>query len=218
VPRVLIADRHPVARAGLRAVLERDPRLRIGPLVDHIGGVEAAVASSTPPELIFIDLHLRDGATLDLIRRLGFERPEIAVLVVTNFDDRFWVERSLQAGARAVLLKNESGAGITAAVDTVLRGGVFVRPTFGRRPPHPLLAKAGLSPPPLEHRLTKREMEVFVLVGRGLPRTAIARRLRLSPRTIDRHQGQIRTKGGFEDAADLLRYAMLWTSHRPPEL
>jgi DNA-binding NarL/FixJ family response regulator len=215
---VLIADRHPVARAGLRAVLRRDPRLRIGPLVDHIGGIEEVVAGPAPPDLIVTDLHLRDGATLDLIRRLGLERPEIAVLVVTLFEDWFWVERSLSAGARAVVLKSESVAGIAAAVDTVLRGGVFVSPGFGRRPPNPLLSQMVAGLPVLEARLTDREMAVFVLVGRGLARTEIARQLRLSPRTIDRHHGRIRVKGGFEDSVDMLRYAMLWTSHRPPEV
>jgi DNA-binding NarL/FixJ family response regulator len=215
VHRVLIADRHPVVQTGLRSLLSRDDRIEVCGVVSDAAGVRAALEGANPLDLVLLDLHLRNGATMNLVRGLLRTRPALRVMIIMQTDDPFWAERALRSGAHAVVLESEPADAILDAVRRVLRGERYVsdglRRRIGRRYPWD-----GARPvPPVETLLTRREMEVFTLLGQGLDRQQVARRLHISPRSADRHCVSIRAKGCFDNNHDLTRYAMLWHAHRP---
>jgi DNA-binding NarL/FixJ family response regulator len=153
------------------------------------------------PDAVVLDLMLKDGSGLELLKALLEEFPHLRVLVLSMHDQRVYAERCIKAGARGYLMKEEASDLVIQALRTVAAGGIFLSPSLSRPGPN---ARA-----PLE-TLSDREMRVFELVGAGLPTRVIAERLALSDKTVEAHKANIKKKLAIEHAAELAKVAREW--------
>ncbi len=178
---VLVADDHPMFRAGIAALVDALPWARV--VAQAADGDEAvALALAERPDVVLMDLHMPGTNGLDAIRKLANDLPSVSCLVLTMVENDDTVAAALRAGARGYLLKGASRQEITRALEAVGHGEVILGAAVGPAVLTRLMTRTErLTPFP---QLTEREHEVLDLVARGMSNGDIARRLYLSEKTV----------------------------------
>lgn len=159
------------------------------------------------PDLVLIDISLKEGNGIELVKRIRLLNATTKMLVVSTFEESLYAERALRAGALGYLNKNESNEKLIEAIRTVLRGDRYVSAETTQRLVSQALGKRDVMDDPLE-TLTDRELEIFRLIGAGVSTSAIADQLFLSTHTVDSHRENIKKKLGAKTAAELNRQAI----------
>ncbi len=207
--RILIVDDHPLVRSGLRELLAHEPDVEVcGEAEDVHGGLK--LVEQLLPDLVIVDLSLRGGSGLELLKRIRVAHPQARMIVASMHDDADFADRALSAGAMGYVSKHEPVETILEAIRRVLSGRVYLSPTMVER----AVQRAAGRPRPLgvaiTAALTDRELEVFEAVGRGHSTRQIAEHLRLSVKTIETHRENIKRKLGLANNADLIRRSWQW--------
>jgi DNA-binding NarL/FixJ family response regulator len=213
--RVLVADDHPLFRDGLVRLLDRERDLICCGETDTVAGTLAAVRTQKP-DLLVLDLRLRDGDSLELIKTLKAEAPALPVLVLSQHDETLYAARALQAGARGYVMKQEATEKVRQAIRTLLNGKIYYSDAVSLMAVQRLITTRSGSPARGLQALTDRELEVFQRLGAGQTTRQIADELHLSFKTVETHRENIKHKLGLPDAAALLRYASQWAQGQPP--
>jgi DNA-binding NarL/FixJ family response regulator len=208
--QVLIVDDHPLVRAGLAALMAGEPDLQVCGEAGSIGKVLELVRN-TVPDLAIIDLSLADGSGLELVKRLKAGWPVIRILVCSMHEESLFARRVLDAGAMGYINKQEAMSHVVEAVRQVLAGKVYLSAAMTERISRGVPKSETADSTSHLSGLTDRELEVFTLIGRGLPPAQIAERLHRSVKTVDTHRENIKRKLGLSSAAELTRYAVQWT-------
>jgi DNA-binding NarL/FixJ family response regulator len=199
--RVLIADDHPLFREGLAALLTDEPGTELAGAATS--GTEAVdLARETRPDVVVMDLHMPGMNGVEATRRIVADCPQVAVLVLTMFDDDGSVLSALRAGARGYLLKGASREQIRCAIHAAASGGII----FAAQPAARMLAcfTATTAPPLPFPQLTDRERQVLDLLAQGRANAAIATRLSLSSKTVRNHVSNILAKLQVTDRAQAI--------------
>jgi DNA-binding NarL/FixJ family response regulator len=203
--RILIVDDHSMVREGLR--------LRISAFSDLDVCGEASteeeamtLVKQTNPQLIIVDISLKGGNGIELIKRVKSLYPSIKMLVSSGFHESLYAERALRAGAMGYLNKQDSGEKVIEAIRVVLSGERYVSPEITQRLVSQALGNRGDVMDPID-LLTDRELEIFRMIGKGRTSSAIANELFLSTHTIDSHRENIKRKLGLKNAAELNAHA-----------
>ena len=193
--RVLIVDDHAVVREGLQAFLELQEGIEVaGQAADGEDAVEAA--ERLRPNVILMDLVMPRLDGVAAMRSLRESVPDARVIVLTSFLDDDKLLPALRAGAAGYLLKNAEPREVARAIQAAHAGEALLDPVVAARLVE-TLAAAGADEP--LDRLTPREREVLVLIGRGFPNKRIARELELSEKTVKTHVGHVLAKLGVGD-------------------
>ncbi len=206
--RILIVDDHPVVRYGLSQAIAKQPDLTV---CGEAGNVAEALqlAKSTAPNVAIVDLSLEGESGLRLIEQIKALYPDTKMLVSSIHDEAVYAPRALRAGAMGYIEKGEPIEKILEAVRQILKGELYLNPRVGSR----LLQRAAVGKP-LDHdptqMLSNRELEIFEMVGQGMTVNEIARRLQVSPKTIESHRRNIRTKLNLKNSAQLTHRAINW--------
>ena len=202
--RVLVVDDHAVVRAGLRGLLELQDGIEVvGDAENGAAGVEAAVRLS--PDVILIDLVMPELDGVSAMRLLRERLPEARVVVLTSFLDDDKLLPALRAGAAGYLLKNAAPQEVVRAVRTAHAGEALLDPVVAARLVETLAADDRGDP---IDRLTPREREVLVLIGRGYANKRIALELGLAEKTVKTHVGHVLAKLGVSDRTQAAVWAV----------
>jgi len=197
---VVIADDHALMRQGLRRLLEGEEHVAVAAETTELEQTGAVVAKHKPDVLV-LDMHLRDGSTLAVLRELRQRSPGTQIVIVSMDDTPALAQRALATGAIAYVLKEHADEDLAPAVRAAARGDEYLSPALGRR-------LATLRHALSEGRLTARESEVLRLIAFGHTNVEIARKLEVSPRTIETHRANIHEKLALRTRAELVRYAL----------
>lgn len=205
--KVLIVDDHPLVREGLAARISRQPDMQV---CGEAADVEEALAlvGATDPSLIIVDLALRSGHGLNLIKAVSRMQPEVKILVVSAYDESLYAERVLRTGAHGYINKQEVQDSIIDALRAVLRGEIYLSTRMTQRVVAQAIGRPATAQGPA--LLSDRELEVFELIGRGHSTRAIAEQLHLSIHTIETYREHIRDKLGLRDGTELVQRAVQW--------
>jgi len=191
--RVLVVDDHAVVREGLRSFLDLQDGIDV--VGDAADGVEAvALAQDLQPDVVLMDLVMPRLDGLAAMRELRELVPHARVIVLTSFLDEDRLLPVLRAGAAGYLLKNAPPGEVARAVRAAHAGEALLDPVVAAR----LVETLARDDEPVD-RLTPREREVLVLIGRGFPNKLIARELSLSEKTVKTHVGHVLAKLGVTD-------------------
>jgi NarL family two-component system response regulator LiaR len=193
--RVLIVDDHAVVREGLRAFLQTQDGIEVaGEAADGNEAVEAA--TRLRPDVILMDLVMPGLDGVGAMRALRERVPEARVIVLTSFLDEDKLLPAIRAGAAGYLLKNAEPKALVRAVEAAHAGEALLDPVVAARLVETLAADGGVDP---IDRLTPREHEVLVLIGRGFPNKRIAQELGLAEKTVKTHVSHVLAKLGVTD-------------------
>lgn len=208
--QILLVDDHPIVRQGLGQLINHAPDLAVCASVED--GQEAIdYVKQTRPDLVVVDLTLKDRSGLDVVKELKAMDGTLPVLVLSMHDESLHAERALRAGAQGYIMKEEATERVLDAIRQVLKGEIYVSPRVTSHMLQKMVSvKPGEGGSPLAV-LTDREHEVFLMIGQGMPAREIAAKLGLSSKTIDAHRENIKAKLGFKTGQELLRYAMQYT-------
>jgi NarL family two-component system response regulator LiaR len=203
--RILIADDHAIVREGLRALIGTKPDMElVGEAAD---GVEAVLkARSLQPDVILLDLVMPRKDGIEAIGEIKRENPKARILVLTSFAEDDKVFPAIQAGALGYLLKDSSPQELLQAIREVYRGESSLHPAIARKLIGELNRPSDL--PATEEPLTEREVEVLILVARGLSNQEIAEKLVVSERTVRTHVSNILGKLHLANRTQAALYAV----------
>lgn len=211
--RVLIVDDHPLVREGLVARISAQPDLMVCGQSSDIDEALALI-QTTRPALIIVDLALRRGNGIDLIKKVRSSGARGKILVVSAYEEKLFAERTLRAGAQGYLNKQELQGTLIEAIRALLRGERYLSAeTTQRLAGQALAVKSGLRG---IEALSDRELQIFELIGRGHGTRSIAERLQRSVHTIESHREKIRAKLNLRSGSELLQHAMEWVRQNDP--
>jgi two-component system, NarL family, response regulator YdfI len=201
--KILIADDHLIIRQGLRLILETENDFEItGEATD---GAEALrLCKKLKPDVVLMDLRMPNMDGLTAIERLRAEQPDIAVVILTTFNEDDLMLRGLQAGARGYLLKDTDRATLFGTIRAAARGETLLKPEIMSR-----LLNAASAPaaPTNPFNLTEREKEVLAAVALGERSKEIAVKLNITERTVKAHLASIYQKMGVDSRAGAIAAA-----------
>ncbi|GAB4257611.1 MAG: response regulator transcription factor [Deferrisomatales bacterium] len=208
--RIYLVEDHPIFRLGLRELIDEEADLQVCGETDDVGRALAEIGALRP-DVVIVDIGLKGRSGLDLIKEVRDRYGDgVPTLVLSMYDEALYAERSLHAGARGYIMKQEAAESIVQALRCVLRGKVYLSENVVGQLVGKMVGRPqGADQSPVE-RLTDRELEVFRLIGRGRTTREIAATLHLSTKTIGTYRERIKEKLGLKNAAELVRHAVHW--------
>jgi len=208
--RLLVADDHPVVRAGLRMLLGTQPDMEVvGEAVDGATAVEQAL--ELRPDVVVMDITMRGANGLAATREIVKRIPQTKVLVLTMHDSEEYLRQTLEAGATGYVLKQAADTELVVAIRAVCRGEIYLYPVFTRVLLGDLGSRETGGPGQRDsyELLSPREKEVLRLVALGHTNQKIADQLFLSVKTIETYRARVMEKLNLRTRAALVRYALL---------
>jgi DNA-binding NarL/FixJ family response regulator len=212
--QVMLVDDHPMTRAGLAQLINKQPDLQV--CCEAGDPSEAFQAlSKVKPDLIVSDITMPGRSGVEFIKDILAIYDKMPILVLSMHDEAMYAERLLRTGARGYIMKEAGGEKLLGAIRRVLSGQVYVSERMsatlldsmtGHRP-------VGLGSP--IEKLSDREFEIFQLIGQGKSTRDIAAQLHLSPKTVDVHRAHIKEKLELKDSTSLVRHAVRWVETGP---
>lgn len=205
--QVILADDHAIVRQGLRSLLDDEAQLEI--VAEAADGREAVeLTGKHQPDVVIMDISMPLLSGLEATQQISAQYPQCKVLILSMHAEDSYVVQALKAGARAYVLKKAVYEELKLALYTVLRGEYYLSPALSGVVVEQLLQAQGTCPSQLAYgNLTPREREVLQLLAEQHSRSEIARLLMISPKTVDKHNENIRAKLKLDDEADLLQFA-----------
>ncbi len=196
--RIALVDDHSLVREGIRALLAVMAPLEV--VGEAESGADAIdMVSRTKPDLLLVDISLKDMNGLELTRVLRREYPSIKILILSMYDNYEYVSESVRSGASGYVLKNAPSREIIAAIEAIASGGTFYSAEIAS-----ILAADRHT----DSELTPRESQVLCKMVQGLNNKEMARELDISVRTVETHRLSIRRKLNIDKPAALLNYAI----------
>jgi len=196
--RVALVDDHSLVRDGIKALLAIMPALEV--VGEAESGAEALeMVKRCQPDLLLVDIGLKDMNGLELTRVLSKTYPLLKILVLSMYDNTEYVSESVRSGASGYVLKNSPSREIIAAIEAIASGGTFYSAAIAQR----LIADKHT-----DNELTPRESQVLRKMVEGMNNKEMARELDISVRTVETHRLSIRRKLNIDKPAALVKYAI----------
>ncbi len=205
--RIILADDHPIVRAGIRAELEKLPNVQIvGEADDGREAFEMVAASQ--PTLVFMDISMKGLNGLEATARITKEFPGVRVIILSMHQNEEYFWQALKAGASGYLLKKAATSELAEAIRRVADGEIYLTREISNRLVKKLPAQQiAHQKSPLED-LTSRQREILQLIAEGQTTKAIALILNVSPKTIEYHRAKLMERLNIYDIPGLVRFAL----------
>lgn len=204
--RIMMVDDHPIVREGMAQFLNTQPDLVLCCEASNSGEAHALMPSCRP-DLVIVDISLKQESGLDLIKSLRRTQTDLFLLAMSQHDELIFAERALRAGANGYLMKQEATGHILRAIRRVLAGETYLSDAMYSRLSRRLVDPAGASCSTVAG-LTEREFEVLHLLGLGYGTRQIAEKLNRSVKTIESHRASLKEKLHLDSGTDLVRFAV----------
>ncbi|UCC94622.1 MAG: response regulator transcription factor [Candidatus Omnitrophota bacterium] len=207
--RVIIADDHPVAREGIKAVIERKEKdiEVIGEASNGNGALK--MAKNNPADIYILDISMPILNGIETTHRLIKMDPKSKIIILSIHDNRTFVEKVLKCGAKGYVLKENATEELIQAIRQVYSNGFFLSPKISKFIVQGFLGKRhNYAEYKKAVHLTLKEREILQLIAEGFTNKEIARQLKLSLNTAHVHRNNIMRKLDIHRQADLIRYAL----------
>jgi DNA-binding NarL/FixJ family response regulator len=203
--RLVIADDHRILREGVKALLAEHPDLEVvGEAQDGRQAIDLCL--TLDPDVLLLDIAMPGLGGLEATLELRQKHPRTRILILTQYEDREYVRRFLQAGVSGFVLKRAAGTALVAAIRAVHGGGLVIDPEVARE----ALSASGPSPRRSDayESLTDREKQVFKLIAEGKSSKEVAQVLDITVKTAMTHREHLMSKLQVHNRVDLVRLAL----------
>lgn len=203
--RLLLADDHPLFRAGIRVLIEQIPGFQVVAEAENADQVLEQTANCKP-DIILMDISMPGTNGLETTANVLKSFPSVRVIILSMHTEKEYVLQAFQVGAKGYLLKGARLPELELAITAVARGGVYISPGASQHVVTTAVQYAQESD--LLNTLSPRQREVLYYIARGEGRQTIALKLGLSAKTVDAYRAQLMRKLDIHDVASLVRYAL----------
>ena len=206
---ILIIDDHPLFREGLKAIIDRDSKFEV---VGEAGmGREGLrMAKRLKPDLVLADISLPDQTGIQLTREIRSLLPETRVMIVSMHSKINYIAEAFQAGATGYVVKESASERLMNGLERVSKGQYFLDSSLSREVVEKLMESPGREAEITDGAygtLTPREQEVMRLLAEGSSAKEAAKKLFISPKTVENHRNNIMRKLDLHSTVELVRYA-----------
>jgi DNA-binding NarL/FixJ family response regulator len=207
--KIFLVDDHPLVREWLTNLIHQQPDLVV------CGEAETAARAlddiaKKKPDVAIVDISLKGGSGIELIKNIRTLRPPIVVIVLSMHDESLYAERALRAGARGYIMKRETARKVVVAIRQVLEGKLYLSERLRALFAEKFVEGDTATATPSVDQLSDRELEVFQLLGQGYETRQIAETLHVSMKTVQAFCARIKEKFNLATATELLREAIRW--------
>jgi DNA-binding NarL/FixJ family response regulator len=208
--QVLVLEEHPLLRHGVAHYLNSQPDIVVCGETDNIRDARHKIHESKP-KVLLTALRLGAGDSLEFIKGLKSEKPDLLILVYSAFEEAIFAERAMRARADGYVMKKAPKEELLTAIREILTGNIYVSHDVAMRAFKKSLETRSEHRPERPsigiEKLSDREMHIFFLLGSGLGNSQIARSLNLSVKTVESHREHIKHKLDLSCSRDLLACA-----------
>jgi len=216
--RVLLADDHTLVRAGIRALTEDLEGVEVVAEADN-GREAVALAKSERPDLVIMDISMKELNGIDAAAQMLADNPDTRVLILSMHTTEDFVRRALRAGARGYLVKDSAPLELRMAVEAVMRNEVYLSSRVSRAVISGMVEGRPAQTSEVD-ALTPRQREILQLIAEGKSTKEIAFLLGVSVKTVETHRAALMERIGIHDVAGLVVFAVrnkLINIERPEE-
>lgn len=204
--KIFLVEDHPLTRSGIMHIVDSEEDMYVCGEADHAGKALEQI-KSLHPDIVIADISLVDSTGIDLIQMLRQEKIPVPVLVVTMHDERFYIDKAFKAGANGYLFKRDSVDSVTDAIRQVMAGNTYSSESIEAA------MQTGMQfdisgDSSILGKLSKRELQIFELLGQGNNRKEIADLLNISLKTVESHVDNMRSKLGVSSGFELVYLAI----------
>jgi DNA-binding NarL/FixJ family response regulator len=203
----MIADDHAVFRSGLRALLEKENDFEV---VGEAGTGKETVRliNQKDVDVLLLDINM-PGMTGPMVAEEVFkEKPDVAIVVLTMYDDEYYLQELFKIGAKGFVLKKSTGTDLIQAIRAVNLGNQYIDPSLISYVISPYIGRTKKKGDGRKNLLTPREQEICRLLAYGHTNSEIAEKLFISERTVETHRSKIFSKLDLKNRAELVRFAI----------
>jgi len=208
--KVLLVDDHPIMRKGLTELIGRESDLAVCGEAEDVHDALKAV-ESLAPDIVVVDLTLKNSNGIDLIKDIRIRWPKLPVLVLSMHENAVYAEHALRAGAQGYLTKQQAPGKVVEGLRKILDGDIYISERMAAKMLSGFVSGKASAKGFTVDRLSEREFEIFQMIAKGLQTREIAERLHISIKTVEAHREHIKAKLNLDTAAELLKYAIHWT-------
>ena len=204
--KVILVDDHAVVRAGFRMLLSTEDSIEV--IAEAERGEQACqLYLEKQPDVMVLDLSMPGIGVLETIRRICTRDSNAKILVFSVHDERVYVDRAMNAGAKGYITKHAHPETLIAAIQKIAEGEVYIEQGLIRH--EATLATSETDYKTIIESLSAREFDVFLLLAKGLTAHKIADELCLGYKTVANYGTQIRSKLKVSSVAELAHIAMV---------
>jgi DNA-binding NarL/FixJ family response regulator len=210
--KVLVVDDHPIVRAGLTQLINREPDLAVCGDAEEMHAALRNI-DDLKPDILIVDISLNGPDGLDLLKNIRAKDPNLPVLILSMHDESIYAERALRAGANGYIMKQEATERVLVALRRILSREIYVSDRVANQMLRQFVGGSGAAAvkrSPFDD-LSDRELEVLRLIGEGQGTRQIAEGLHLSIKTVETYQGHLKDKLGLKNSRELVQYAIQWS-------
>jgi DNA-binding NarL/FixJ family response regulator len=212
--RIFLVDDHPLVREWLTNLIRQQPDFVVcGEAEDAPQAMQ--VVAVVKPDVAIVDISLKDGSGIELIKNLRAFQPGLAIVVLSMHDELFYAERALRAGAQGYIMKREATQKIIAGIRQILAGKLYMSEQLAGVLAQRFVAGRPVSGGSPVEQLSDRELEVFQLLGQGYETRQVAGAIHVSMKTVQAYCARIKEKLNLSNATELLREAVRWHENNP---
>jgi len=207
--RIFIVEDHPIFRMGITELINRETDMTVCGDADNLARARALI-HTLKPDLVVVDLSLKQSNGIDLVKELCDQYEAIFCLVLTMHDEALHAERCIKAGAKGYIMKEEASKSVVKAIREIMAGDLYVSKSVMSHILNQLHKKSAVIEASPMKQLTDREMEIFQYIGKGYATGEIANRLNISVKTIGTYRERIKDKLNIRQNGKLVRRAVIW--------
>ena len=207
--KILLVDDHPITRQGVTALINQQPGLVVCGEADNAAKALDLIRDQQP-DMAIVDISLKTISGIELMKNIKVQFPKLPVLMMSMHDETLYAERSLRAGAKGYVMKQEANEQILIAINRVLHGDIYLSEKSKEKMLHRMVNNRRENPGFSIDSLSDRELEVFQLIGNGFSTRQIAAKLNLSVKTIDSYREHLKLKLHLAKGSHLVQQAIQW--------
>ena len=198
----------------MKHVLESLPWLEIVGEAEN-GASALLLINRLQPDIVILDIAMPGQDGLSVLEQTMKQRPDQIVIIITSYDDKAYLDRAVDLGAKGFMLKDSAAENLVQCLESVLAGHLYISPSFGGD--RSLLPVTSSPDNKLLDKLTRTEKQVLTLVAQYMTSKEIASQLNISYRTVQNHRAHICDKLNLKGAHQLMNFALENKNNTPPE-